>query len=155
MSELLVVVAVEQVETLRLVDPARAGEGGWRQEELRKTAPGPPSWVPTGGQRADTRRREVARRVSTPAGGACGAEGGRAGRRALLAREVADFGEANHHEVQRAEVGLHVRRQLVVDHPTLRPLPLFSSELAHALGLRQARRRHRLASGRARLCDGL
>ena len=79
MSELLVVVAVEQVETLRLVDPARAGEGGWRQEKLRKTAPGPPSWVPTGGQRADTRRREVARRVSTPAGGACGAEGGRAG----------------------------------------------------------------------------
>ena len=74
-----------------------------------------------------------------------------AARRALLAREVADPGEANHHEVQRAEVALHVRRQQVVDHPALRPLPGFSSELMHALGLSEARRHHRLASGRARL----
>lgn len=83
--------------------------------------------------------------------GTFGGEGGKAARRALLAREVADPGEANHHEVQRAEVALHVRRQQVVDHPALRPLPGFSSELVHGLGLREARRHHRLASGRARL----
>ena len=92
------------------------------------------------------------RTACEPAGGhARGGEGGRAARRALLAREVADPGEANHHEVQRAEVALHVRRQQVVDHPALRPLPGFSSELVHGLGLREARRHHRLAFGRARL----
>ena len=95
--------------------------------------------------------RYPGRRVSPLPGTFKGGGGGRAARRALLAREVADPGEANHHEVQRAEVALHVRRQQVVDHPALRPLPGFSSELMHALGLSEARRHHRLAFGRARL----
>ena len=89
-AEVLVVVAVEQVETLRLVDPARAGEGGWRQEELLQTVTDRPSWMPTGRQRADTRWRRRAAggraaggRVRTPAGWRAGAGDGHVGPRPL------------------------------------------------------------------------